>query len=77
MAAKKNVRKSLLVRQEEQPLVIFKGIVPHKIFYRSNLIFWIVMGCSEAHFGRKDQKFLILKNLVSKFVPWDLEAIRD
>ena len=37
VAAKKNVRKSLLVRQEEQPLVIFKGIVPHKIFYRSNL----------------------------------------
>ena len=48
-----------------------KGILPQKIFYRPNLIFWIVMECGKAHFGRKGQK-----TLVSKFVPWDLEATR-
>ena len=30
-----------------------KGILPQKKFYRPNLIFWIVMGCGKAHFGRK------------------------
>ena len=29
-----------------------KGILHQKNFYRLNLIFWIVMGCGIAHFGR-------------------------
>ena len=33
-----------------------KGDYPPKLFYRPNLIFWIVMGCGKAHFGRKGQK---------------------
>ena len=36
---------------------------PHKEkFYRPNLIFWIVMGCGEARFGRKGQKTLKIEN---------------
>ena len=30
-----------------------KGILHQKIFYRLNLIFWIVMGCGIARFGRR------------------------
>ena len=31
-----------------------KGIVPQFVFYQSNLIFWIVRGCSiDVHFGYK------------------------
>ena len=30
-----------------------KGILHQKIFYRLNLIFWIVMGFGIARFGRK------------------------
>ena len=30
-----------------------KGILHQKIFYRLNLIFWIVMGCGTARFGRR------------------------
>ena len=30
-----------------------KGIVHNFVFYRSNLIFWIVMGCGIADFGRR------------------------
>ena len=30
-----------------------KGILHQKNFYRLNLIFWIVMGCGIAHFGRR------------------------
>ena len=30
-----------------------KGILHQKKFYRLNLIFWIVMGCGIAHFGRR------------------------
>ena len=33
-----------------------KGILPQTIFYRPNLIFWIVMGCGKARFGRKGLK---------------------
>ena len=33
--------------------VIFKGIVHNFFFYRSNLIFWIVMGCGIADLGRR------------------------
>ena len=33
-----------------------KGILHQKIFYRLNLIFWIVMGCGIAHFGWKGLK---------------------
>ena len=33
-----------------------KGILHQKIFYRLNLIFWIVMGCGIARFGRKGLK---------------------
>ena len=31
----------------------FKGILHQKIFYCLNLIFWIVMGCGIARFGRR------------------------
>ena len=34
----------------------FKGILHQKIFYRLNLIFWIVMGCGIARFGRRGLK---------------------
>ena len=30
-----------------------KGIVHNFFLYRSNLIFWIVMGCGIADFGRR------------------------
>ena len=30
-----------------------KGIVHNFFFYRSNLIFWIVMGCGIADLGRR------------------------
>ena len=33
-----------------------KGILHQKIFYRLNLIFWILMGCGIARFGRKGLK---------------------
>ena len=33
-----------------------KGILHQKIFYRLNLIFWIVMGCGIARFGRRGLK---------------------
>ena len=33
-----------------------KGILRQKNFYRLNLIFWIVMGCGIAHFGRRGLK---------------------
>ena len=34
----------------------FKGILHQKIFYCLNLIFWIIMGCGIARFGRKGLK---------------------
>ena len=33
-----------------------KGILPQTIFYRPNLIFWIVMGRGKARFGRNGKK---------------------
>ena len=36
--------------------ILFKGILHQKNFYRLNLIFWIVMGCGIARFGRKGLK---------------------
>ena len=36
--------------------IAFKGILHQKIFYRLNLIFWIVMGCGIARFGRRGLK---------------------
>ena len=36
--------------EETEPL---KGIVHNFFVYRSNLIFWIVMGCGIADFGRR------------------------
>ena len=33
--------------------LILKGIVHNFFFYRSNLIFWIVMGCGIADLGRR------------------------
>ena len=38
------------------PPPCFKGILHQKIFYRLNLIFWIVMGCGIARFGRRGLK---------------------
>ena len=37
-------------------LIHFKGILHQQIFYRLNLLFWIVMGCGIAPFGRKGLK---------------------
>ena len=34
-------------------IALFKGIVHQFFFYCSNLIFWIVMGCGIADFGRR------------------------
>ena len=34
----------------------FKGILHQNIFYRLNLIFWIVMGYGIAHFGQRSLK---------------------
>ena len=36
--------------------MLVKGILHQKIFYRLNIIFWIVMGCGIARFGRRDLK---------------------
>ena len=36
--------------------LVLKGILHQKKFYRLNLIFWIVMGCGIARFGRKGLK---------------------
>ena len=33
-----------------------KGILHQKVFYRLNLIFWIVMGCGIARFSRRGLK---------------------
>ena len=38
------------------PNMYLKGILHQKIFYRLNLIFWIVMGCGIARFGRRGLK---------------------
>ena len=36
-----------------EPQRHLKGILHQKIFYRLNLIFWIVMGCGIADFDRR------------------------
>ena len=36
--------------------IMFKGILHQKIFYCLNFIFWIVMGCGIARFGRRGLK---------------------
>ena len=41
---------------DESDYVLVKGILQQKIFYRLNLIFWIVMGCGIARFGRRGLK---------------------
>ena len=49
---------------------ILKGIIPQFGCYCSNLIFWIIMGCGIAHFGRRGlENHLNLKMLVLEFVP--------
>ena len=35
---------------------LFKGILHQKNFYHLNLIFWLIMGCGIAHFGRRGLK---------------------
>ena len=42
--------------------LVIKGILPQKKFFRPNLIFWIVMGCGKACFGRKGQKTPKIEN---------------
>ena len=55
---------------------VFKGILHQKIFYCLNLIFWIIMGCGIARFGRKGLKttetwkFWLRSHLITR----DLEA---
>ena len=36
--------------------MVVKGILHQKIFYRLNLIFWIVLKCGVAHFARRGLK---------------------
>ena len=48
------VTTALLTKKTE--IIPLKGILHQKIFYRLNLIFWIVMGCGIARFGRKGLK---------------------
>ena len=43
-------------KKQEMVILAFKGILHQKIFYRLNLIFWIVMGCGIARFGRRGLK---------------------
>ena len=43
-------------RRAQVPCAHFKGILHQKIFYCPNLIFWIVMGCGIARFGRRGLK---------------------
>ena len=38
------------------PIDNLKGIVPQKKNHCLNLIFWVVMGCGKAHFGRRGIK---------------------
>ena len=45
-----------LMEGVEGKVFLIKGILHQKIFYRLNLIFWIVMGCGIARFGRKGLK---------------------
>ena len=47
----KNIQTSWLFKSKYT--LLFKGIVHNFFVYRSNLIFWIVMGCGIADFGRR------------------------
>ena len=47
---------SILPFQMKREKLVFKGILHQKIFYCLNLIFWIIMGCGIARFGRKGLK---------------------
>ena len=51
-----SLSKSRFLHQNEVGSCSLKGILHQKIFYRLNLIFWIVMGCGIARFGRKGLK---------------------
>ena len=44
------------VRTSVSACIGVKGILHQKIFYRLNLIFWIVMGCGIVRFGRRGLK---------------------
>ena len=44
------------LRLKSKLLQDFKGILHQQVFYRLNLIFWIVMGCGIARFGRRGLK---------------------
>ena len=43
-----------------------KGSYHKKKFFRPSLIFWIVMGCGKARFGRKGQKTPKIENFGPK-----------
>ena len=49
--------------------VELKGILHQKIFYRLNLIFWIVIGCGIARFGQRGLKNSKLENFGLKVCP--------
>ena len=44
------------ITDPQRELHLIKGILHQKNFYRLNLIFWIVMGCGIARFGRGSLK---------------------
>ena len=50
------LRRIMEKEREQNVLSFFKGILHQKIFYCLNLIFWIVMECGIARFGRKGLK---------------------
>ena len=54
-------QRKIIIRKREKEMEIsiishLKGILHQKIFYCLNLIFWIIMGCGIARFGRKGLK---------------------
>ena len=51
-----HIRLNLWLRYLTQSSPSLKGILHQKKFYRLNLIFWIVMGCGIARFGRRGLK---------------------
>ena len=53
---------ALLVLPDFIIKTMFKGILPQTIFYRSNLIFRVIMGCGKARFGQKGQKTSNIEN---------------
>ena len=59
----------LTVQKSPKPKIPESKGSYHKKNYHQKLIFWIVMGCGEARFGRKGQKTPKIENFGLKFFP--------